>query len=113
MFDYLEFRPVEGKPSGHDLRLFVLTTCTHCALALRYLQREGLAYRLIYGDELPLELKRRLRNDFARSFHAPVRYPSLVVDETRLIVGFEQAEWVAALGQGQRQEENSGKRQGA
>jgi len=98
VFEYLEFRSVDGKPSGHDLKLFVLTTCTHCARALQYLEREGLAYRVVNGDELPIELKRRLRNDFIRSFHAPVRYPSLVIDDGTLVTGFEQVEWKAALG---------------
>ncbi len=97
MFEYLEFRLVDGKPSGHDLKLFVLTTCTHCARALQYLEHRGFAYGVINGDELPIELKRRLRNDFTRSFHAPVRYPSLVIDDRTLVVGFERLEWEAAL----------------
>lgn len=97
MFEYLEFRSVDGKRNDHDLKLFILTTCAHCERALAYLAKEGVAYRVVYGDELPVELKRRLRNDFVRSFHSPVRYPSLVIDDSEMLAGFEQIEWDEAL----------------
>ena len=98
MFDYLHFMKVEGERSEQDLKLFLLTTCTHCERAVRWLSRHGLSYSQLYADELSLEVKKRLNSDFHRAFHAPLCYPSLVVDERELLTGFEEIEWERALG---------------
>lgn len=97
MFDYIQFTVSEGDISTKDLRLFTLSTCSFCAEAMGYLKENNLRFAWVSTDELPLAIRRKLRNEFIRTFRKRIYYPTLVVDGRKVLSGFEAEEWQEEL----------------
>ncbi len=97
MFDYIQFTLSEGDNSAGDLRLFTLSTCSFCAEAMQYLKDHNLRFLWVATDELPLGVRRKLRNEFIRIFNERMYYPTLVVGDHTVLSGFEIEEWQEEL----------------
>lgn len=97
MFDYVQFTESEGNNSTKNLLLFTLSTCSFCAEALEYLKKKDLRFRWTATDELPFDVRRKLRNEFIRIFKERMYYPTLVVDGKKVLSGFEIEEWQEEL----------------
>lgn len=97
MFDYLAYNDNDGDHTERDLLLFTLSTCSFCAEALQFLKDHNFRFRWVATDELPFNLRRKLRNEFIRTFKERMYYPTLVVDGAKVLSGFEVDEWQEEL----------------
>lgn len=93
MFDFVPFTENQGKHSSKELHLFTLSTCSFCAEAVEFLRNHEIAFHWVETDGLPFGVRRRLRNEFIRTFKERMYYPTLVVDGKKVLSGFEIEEW--------------------
>lgn len=92
--DYLE--EVAGSIKDHDLVLFAISTCPHCRNARGFLDNNDIAYRFVYldllkGDEQSEVLSKAEQYNPRRSF------PTLVIDDDQVLVGFTEQDWRSNL----------------
>lgn len=97
VFDYIPFAVNEGERHPKELHLFTLSTCSFCAEALEYLKSSSVSFKWVETDGLPFGIRRKLRNDFIRTFGKRMYYPTLVVDREKVLSGFEIDEWKEEL----------------
>jgi glutaredoxin-like protein NrdH len=89
----LKFTVQEGKDSRHDLTVYALSTCGYCKRALAYLQEKSLAFRYVYIDLLPPDVKTELKDELKEKFQRTLLFPFLVVDGKEATAGFDQEKW--------------------
>jgi glutaredoxin-like protein NrdH len=87
---------VEGSKSAHDLVLFALSTCPHCRNARNFLDNNDLAYRYVYLDLLKGEEQKNVLEE-ASKYNPRKSFPTLVVDDDEVLVGFTESDWKAKL----------------
>lgn len=88
-----------GRRRDHDLVFYSLSTCTMCRKARQYLQERGFAYRLVLVDQLAAGEKERLKEELGSRLGIRVVFPALLIDDSRLVLGFFRAAWDEALGE--------------
>jgi glutaredoxin-like protein NrdH len=93
-FDCLE--EVEGSKKDHDLVLFALSTCPHCRNARGFLDNNDLAYRFVYLDNLKGDEQKEVL-EAASKFNPKRSFPTLVVDDEDVLVGFTEDAWRTKL----------------
>jgi glutaredoxin-like protein NrdH len=93
-FDCLE--EVEGTKKDHDLVLFALSTCPHCRNARNFLDSNDLAYRFVYLDLLKGDEQKDVL-EAASKFNPRRSFPTLVVDDDQVLVGFTEDDWKRSL----------------
>ena len=77
--------------------LFAISTCAWCKKTKRFLDENGIEYESCDVDLLEDEEKERVREEVAR--HNPRRsFPTLVVDDEKVVVGFNEERLREALG---------------
>ncbi|MDD5310115.1 MAG: glutaredoxin family protein [Deltaproteobacteria bacterium] len=78
------------------VHLFTLSTCGWCRKTKRFLDEHGVDYTWDDVDLLPVPRREEIEELMAR--HNPrVSYPTIVVDGSEVIVGFDEARLRAAL----------------
>lgn len=97
-----EYKKVEYYNSGglvmsrqENVKLYSLSTCSHCRATKRFLDEQGIEYSftdvdLLFGDERSKIL------DEVRKYNPACSFPTLLVGE-RIIVGFKEDEIRKAL----------------
>lgn len=91
---------VDGARRDRALVFYSLSTCVMCRKAREYLGEKGFAYRVVMVDQLDPAEKSRLKEELSRRHGMRVSFPALVVDESRVVLGFFRAAWDEALGNG-------------
>lgn len=94
----LELEYVDGIRKEPDLVFYTLVSCAMCAKARTFLEERGHAYRYIYVDELSDDVKTALKSRLSKRFAMRFAFPSLVIDDARVILGFFPAAWERELG---------------
>lgn len=89
----------EGRRRDRDLVFYSLSTCDKCREAQQYLQEKGFAYRLVLVDQLPADEKKRLKEELGHRVGIRVAFPALLIDGTRMVLGFFRVAWDEALGE--------------
>ncbi len=79
---------VEGKEKG-TIILYALSTCVWCKKAKRLLDELGVAYEYVYVDLLPREENTAVKNEIRR-WNPQGSFPTIVIDNDRCIVGFDE-----------------------
>lgn len=92
--DYLTSVP--GR-AGVPLILFALSTCVWCRRTRQLLDSLGVAYHYVYMDRLTGEAARRAEADLTH-WNPRSSFPTLVVDERTVIVGYAESKIREALG---------------
>jgi len=86
---------VDGRDAGKVL-LFALSTCGWCRRTKNLLAELGIAFDYIYVDLLPAEeLKETLV--LVEKYNPAGSFPTLVINDSKTIVGFREDEIRAAL----------------
>ncbi|MDI6898689.1 MAG: glutaredoxin family protein [Methanolinea sp.] len=86
---------VNGRNRG-DIRLYALSTCGWCAKTKELLNSLGVEYSYVFVDLLAQkELEDALRE--VEKFNPAGSFPTLVINGSRVIVGFREAEIREAL----------------
>lgn len=73
------------------IKLFTLSTCSHCKAAKRFLAEHGVEHQftdvdLLEGDERHAVLQE------VRKHNPRLSYPTIIIDGDRVIVGFREEE---------------------
>jgi len=92
--DYLTAVP--GRAVVH-LVLFALSTCVWCRRTRQLLDDLGVAYHYVHVDRLTGEQARQAMADLDR-WNPRGSFPTLVVDERTVIVGYAESKIREALG---------------
>lgn len=80
----------------HDIVLYALSTCGWCKRVKRLLDAEDVAYRFVFMDNLEPEIKAELKNHL-RKHNPSCSYPTLIVNESKVVIGFEEDDIKKAL----------------
>ena len=87
---------VDGKNRGHVM-LYALSTCGWCAKTKELLRQTGVAFDYVYVDLLEGEdLNDAI--DIVEKFNPSGSFPTLVIDNRKVIVGFREQEIREVLG---------------
>jgi glutaredoxin-like protein NrdH len=98
MLETLTYTDVAGSRPGPEITVYALSTCGFCKRALAWLGSKGLAYRYVYMDLVPHEVKTEAKRLLKERFKADVSFPFAVIDGKTHLVGFIEADWSKTLG---------------
>ncbi|MFQ3621640.1 MAG: glutaredoxin family protein [Spirochaetales bacterium] len=98
IYDKIPFIQEGNNSSEHEVMVFALSTCGFCKRAINYLKEKNIAFRYVYVDTLPQELRQELRTTLRDTFQRSLLYPYLVVDGTQVVTGFVKEKWDELLG---------------
>ena len=93
MFERHMWNEIEGYGIPVDLTLLSLSTCAFCKRARQYLENRGLAFRYLELDEIPPNEKSAIKEEFKSKFRRRPAFPSLVLREDKLLIGFIKQYW--------------------
>jgi glutaredoxin-like protein NrdH len=79
-----------------DVKVFSLSTCSHCRAVKKLLGKCGVKYEFTDVDQLDGEERKAILED-VRKFNPRCSFPTIVIGET-VIVGFKEDEVRSALG---------------
>ncbi len=83
---------ISGSEGSGDLVFFALSTCGWCRKAREFLDGNQLAYRFVYLDKLEGDEQRLVLEEVEK--HNPKRsFPTLVIDDDIVVVGFNEQEY--------------------
>jgi len=82
-------------PQQENVKLYTLSTCSHCKAVKRFLDQWGIGYSytdvdLLYGDERTATL------DDVRKYNPACSFPTILIGD-KVIVGFREDEIRKAL----------------
>lgn len=86
----IQWTRVDGRNSGH-IKLFALSTCVWCKKTKRLLGELGIGYDYVDVDLLTGADNTTAKEEIAR-WNPRGSFPTIVVDDERSIVGFDEAE---------------------
>ncbi len=103
----------EQKPSGEDLDaayrlaldpcvsgmpvMYTLHTCLHCSHLKAFLEERGVEHKLVYVDDFEGDMRREAMS-MVRHFNPRGTFPTLVLPDRRVVVGFRHSLVCEALG---------------
>lgn len=85
----METKHVEGKDKGHVM-LYALSTCVWCKKTKELLQELNVDFDYVNVDQLNPDDKSKAVEE-VKKWNPPCSFPSLVVDDSSCIVGFDEA----------------------
>ncbi len=87
---------VPGRKAGEVL-LYALSTCGWCQKTKKLLEELGVEYSYIYVDHFEGEELRKIKEDI-RAWNPACSFPTMVINNSRCIIGFRENEIREALG---------------
>lgn len=91
----LNFEHIEGEKKG-DVKLYALSTCVWCGKTKELLAELGVEFDFIYVDLLNSDEK-QCAIDEVKKYNESCSFPTLVINEDKVIVGFKEADIKEAL----------------
>ena len=86
----MEYEHVDGREKG-KIVLYALSTCVWCRRTKKLLGELGVAYDFVFIDQKSGE-ERELYKDEIRKHNPKCSYPTLVLNDERCIVGYQDRE---------------------
>lgn len=87
---------VDGKNKG-TVMLYALSTCGWCQMTRELLKNLGVEYSYVYVDLLAGEERQRVVAEMQK-FNRKNSFPTLVINNSKVIIGFRDDEIAEALG---------------
>jgi len=87
---------VEGRRKDHKVFMYTLSTCVWCKRTKQFLKDSGVEYEYVDVDQANSEQLKKIEKDFAKT--GSYSYPTIVIDDKRVIKGFKVDEIKEALG---------------
>lgn len=81
----------------HNVILYGLSTCGWCKRTKRFLDANGVEYKLIYVDLLRGAERERIVAEI-RQWNPQVSFPTVVVDDQTVVIGYRQDRLREVLG---------------
>jgi glutaredoxin-like protein NrdH len=75
------------------MTLYALSTCSFCRQAEQFLLDHNLDFKRVFVDELPVDEKRALKDDFVKRYQKKLLFPTLIIDDTEFLRGFIEDKW--------------------
>ncbi|MFW3146474.1 MAG: glutaredoxin family protein [Thermoplasmatota archaeon] len=91
-----ELTTVEGYDKG-DIKLYAISTCVWCKRTKKLLTDLGVKYRYIFVDLLDRETRNEVEEEVTK-WNPRCSFPTMVINDNRSIVGFQEDEIREALG---------------
>lgn len=91
----MKFEHVDGSEKA-EIRLFALSTCGWCKKTRELLDELGVAYDYIYVDLLQGDEREKALSEL-RKWNPSLSFPTLVIDDGDVIVGFDALSIKSAL----------------
>jgi len=91
-----ELTKVDGDKKG-DIKLYAISTCVWCKRTKRLLENLGVEYNFIFVDQLDKKTRDEVE-DVVRGHNPRCSFPTMVIDDKKCIVGFQEEEIKEALG---------------
>jgi len=88
---------VPGSRSGSKVAFYGLSTCVWCKRTRQFLENEGIAFDYVYVDLLKGQ-ERQEALEQVRPWNPAVSFPTVVVDDSRCVVGYKPEKLKEALG---------------
>jgi glutaredoxin-like protein NrdH len=92
----MKLEHVPGRNKGKII-LFALSTCGWCGKTKDLLNKLGVEYSFVFVDLLPLDEREDILAEMQR-YNPRGSFPTLVINDRRVIVGFREAEITEELG---------------
>ena len=87
---------VSGKNNKHKVLMYTLSTCAWCKKTKKFLKDNNVEYAYVDVDLCNDEDHEKIRNDIL-SKGGPISYPTIIVDNKKLITGYSEDEIKEAL----------------
>lgn len=87
---------IEGRNVG-DFRLYALSTCIWCRKTKEMLEENGIEYSYVFVDQLEGDERKNIKEEL-RKWNPDCSYPTLVVNEEKCIVGFDEDKILEEIG---------------
>jgi len=81
----------------HNVTFYGLSTCGWCKRTKRFLDANGVEYKLIYVDLLRGAERERIVAEI-RQWNPQVSFPTVVVDDQTVVIGYRQDRLREVLG---------------
>jgi glutaredoxin-like protein NrdH len=91
----MKIEHVEGKNAG-KVMIYALSTCPWCRKAKQLLSEMGVAYDYIDVDHLEGQEREEIL-DVVRKWNSASSFPTIVINDTKCIVGFAENDIKQAL----------------
>lgn len=91
-----QFEEVKGENKG-DIKLFAISTCVWCKRTKRLLESLGVNYNYIFVDKLDRDTRNKVEQE-VKKYNPRVSFPTVVINDDKCIVGFQEEEIKEALG---------------
>lgn len=87
---------VDGKNKKHHVLMYAISTCAWCKRTKQFLKNNNVEYEYVDIDLCNEEDRDKIRQDI---IHRGVNlsYPTIIVDNKKLITGYDEAEIKEAL----------------
>ncbi len=82
---------VPGDHNEHNTVFYGISTCVWCKRTRRFLENEGVAFDYIYVDLVPAQEREEVVTQ-VRRWNPRASYPTIVVDDSKCIVGYRPEE---------------------
>lgn len=86
-----------GVKNDHHIMVYALSTCGFCKRALAFLDANQFTYTYLYVDLIPVEVKNSIKQELRERFKENVAFPFAVIDDSKHLVGFIEADWKLTL----------------
>jgi glutaredoxin len=93
----METTKVSGSNKKHQVLIYAISTCAWCRKTKKFLKDHDIEYEYVDIDLCSDEDKEKIRNDILRRGGA-LSYPTIIVDNKKLITGYSEDELKEALG---------------
>ena len=87
---------VPGKNNKHKVLMYTLSTCAWCKKTKKFLKDNNVEYQYVDVDLSNDDDHEKTRNDILRR-GGPISYPTIIIDDRKLITGYSEDEIKEAL----------------
>lgn len=87
---------VSGKNSKHKVLMYAISTCAWCKLTKKFLKDNNIDYEYVDVDLCDEEDKDKIRQDIMDK-GGSLSYPTIIIDNKKVITGFRKDKLTEAL----------------
>ena len=85
----MDISKVPGKNNKHKVFVYALSTCVWCKMTKQYLKDNSVEFEYVDVDLADEKDREKIRNDIVKK-GGPLSYPTVIVDEKKVITGFRK-----------------------